>query len=178
MKQVKLHDKVFEESISAEQIQAALDRLGEQINQDMVDENVTFLAVLNGSFMVAADLMKRIRFNSLITFVKVASYSGLSSTGRIQQLIGLDANISGQTVVIIEDIIDSGQTIEKICDLLKKQQPKRIVIATLLYKPQAYVKDIPIDYIGLEIPNDFVVGYGLDYDGYGRNLDAIYTLKS
>lgn len=132
---------------------------------------------LNGSFMFAAELFKRIELiETEITFVKLASYRGDKTTGEVKQLIGLNENIEGRTVVILEDIVDTGITIENILEQLKKMNPKEIKIATLLLKPDALQKQVQLDYIGLEIPNDFIVGYGLDYDGRGRNLINIYSV--
>lgn len=173
---VKVLDKEFEVSIPAKQIRDIIKGLAARINNDLKNKDVVFLAILNGSFIFAADLFRKVNFPSKITFIKLASYDGLSSSGTIKRLIGLNEEIKNKTVVIIEDIIDSGNTIEHIIMQLKGYDPAEIKVATLVYKPEAYKKNINIDYVGMEIPNDFIVGYGLDYDGFGRNLEDIYTL--
>ncbi|MBN2892045.1 MAG: hypoxanthine phosphoribosyltransferase [Bacteroidales bacterium] len=176
MKTVQVLDKKFYLSISHEQIQVAITKVAEQMNEDLKNEDVIFLGILNGAFLFAADLFKQINFDTQISFLKVASYSGTSTSGTVKRLIGLNEDIENKTVVVLEDIIDSGITMEYLLKQLKGYDPKEIKIATLLFKPEAFVKDYNIDYIGMEIPNDFIVGYGLDYDGYGRNLKDIYTL--
>ncbi|MCB0409620.1 MAG: hypoxanthine phosphoribosyltransferase, partial [Flavobacteriales bacterium] len=133
--------------------------------------------VLNGSFMFIGDLMKSIDLNCMISFIKMASYEGTESTGKVNELIGLNEDIEGHDVILIEDIVDTGNTLEKLYQMLQEKKPKSIKIATLLYKPEAYKKPYKIDFVGKEIPNAFVLGYGLDYDGYGRNLSSIYVLK-
>jgi len=173
---VTVLDKEFEVSISAKQIRDIINGLAARINNDLKNKDVVFLGILNGSFIFAADLFRKINFPAKITFLKLASYDGLSSSGKIKRLIGLNETIKNKTLVVIEDIIDSGNTIEHIIMQLKGYEPKEIKIATLVFKPEAYKKDFKIDYVGMEIPNDFIVGYGLDYDGYGRNLEDIYTL--
>lgn len=150
--------------------------MAQQINTDLKNEMPLFVAVLNGSFMFAADLMKQIEIPCEISFVKMASYHGTESTGKVNELIGLNQNIEGRTVVVIEDIVDTGNTIEKLTSMLKDKKVKSFKIATALFKPSVYKKDIKIDYVGIEIPNDFVVGYGLDYDGLGRNLKDILVI--
>jgi len=137
---------------------------------------VVFLGILNGAFLFAADLFRRIDFPARISFVKLASYKGTSSSGSIKELIGWNEDINNKTIVVLEDIIDTGNTLERIVDELIMRKAAEIRIAALLYKPEAYTKQIPLHYIGFEIPNNFVVGYGLDYDGYGRNLPSVYTL--
>lgn len=173
---VTLKDKQFKPYIQSEQIEAAVKKVAQQINSDLKNEMPLFVAVLNGSFMFAADLMKEINFPCEISFVKMASYHGTESTGKVNELIGLNQNIEGRTVVIIEDIVDTGNTIEKLTSILKEKKVKNFRIATALLKPSVYKKSIKIDYVGLEIPNDFVVGYGLDYDGLGRNLKDILVI--
>ena len=135
-----------------------------------------FLGILNGAFLFAADLFRQIDFPARISFVKLASYEGTSSSGFIKELIGWNEDIKNKTIVVIEDIVDTGNTLERIVDELVIRKASEIKIATLLYKPDAYTRNIPLDYVGFEIPNDFVVGYGLDYDGFGRNLPSVYTL--
>lgn len=173
---VDLHDKSFAINIREERILEAVAKLAETINRDLEGEKPLFVGVLNGSFMFLSDLMKQITIPCEISFVKVASYEGTSSTGQVKQLVGLNENIKDRTVVIVEDIVDTGNTIEDLFDSLKIQRPASIRVATLLFKPNSYSKDIPIDYRCLEVPNDFLVGYGLDYDGLGRNLKHIYKI--
>ncbi len=178
MKQVTLHDKTFELSIPAEQIQKAVGEVAAQINRDYQGSNPIFLIILNGSFMFAADLLKQITFNCETSFVKLASYSGTESTHNVRELIGLDESIRGKRIIILEDIIDSGITMEHMLESLKAFKPADVRIATFLLKPDALTKDIKIDYVGIKIPNDFIVGYGLDYNGHGRNLSDIYKILS
>jgi hypoxanthine phosphoribosyltransferase len=147
------------------------------MNKDLVGKSPVFLGILNGCFMFASDLFKNIKIECSISFLKLASYSGTSSTGNINQLIGLNESIEGKTVVILEDIVDTGITLEHLINELKKYKPKEIKIACLLFKPEAYKKSIKIDYCGIEIPNKFIIGYGLDYNGFGRNLKHIYQIK-
>ena len=177
MKQVKIHDKTFGLFLPYEKIRAAVEKMAEQMNEDLGGKNPLFICILNGSFMFAAELYKRIDFvDSEISFVKLASYTGAKSTGNVKQLIGLNEKIEGRTVVVLEDIVDSGITIDNIQEQLKKLKPKKVLVATLLLKPDALQKVVQLDYVGLEIPNDFIVGYGLDYDGHGRNLLDIYSV--
>ncbi|HSH19264.1 MAG TPA: hypoxanthine phosphoribosyltransferase [Draconibacterium sp.] len=177
MKQVKIHDKTFELYIPYEKIRSVVETMADKMNLDLVDKNPLFICILNGSFMFAAELFKRINLiETEISFVKLASYQGDKTTGTVKQLIGLNENIEGRTVVILEDIVDTGITIENIMEQLKKLKPKEVKIATLLLKPESLQKDVQLDYIGLEIPNDFIIGYGLDYDGQGRNLINIYSV--
>lgn len=177
MKQVKVHDKTFELYIPYEKIRAVVEKMADQMNTDFADKNPLFICILNGSFMFAAELFKRIELvETEISFVKLASYQGDKTTGEVKQLIGLNENIEGRTVVVLEDIVDTGITIENILEQLTKLKPKELKIATLLLKPDALQKNVQLDYIGLEIPNDFIVGYGLDYNGHGRNLLDIYSV--
>lgn len=178
MKEITLLDKTFELYLPSEKIQEAIKRVAQTINSELGKEDVVFLAVLNGSFLFAADLYRRIEFNSIISFIKLASYQGTQSVGNVKNLIGINEDLQNKTVIILEDIIDTGHTIKKIIELLAPYQPKNIKIATLLFKPGAYTGSDKIDYIGIEIPNDFIVGYGLDYEGYGRNLEDIYQIKN
>ncbi len=173
---VILHDKTFAINIREEEIQQSIVELARRINADFKDETPLFVGVLNGSFMFLADLMKHVTIPCEISFVKLASYEGTSSTGAIKQLVGLSENIHDRTVVIVEDIVDTGNTIEHMIESLKTQRPKEIKVATLLFKPDAYTKALPVDYVALRVPNDFLVGYGLDYDGLGRNLKHIYKI--
>jgi len=172
---IKLHDKEFELTIPTKRIQDAVQDIADEMNAQLFGKDVIFIAILNGAFMFASDLFKRIEFDAQISFIKFASYAGTKSTGHVRKLIGLNENLEGKTVVILEDIIDSGITMEKIIDQIQDLHPKEIRIASLLVKPDAFMRSYSIDYIGIEIPNDFIVGYGLDYNGFGRNLTAIYT---
>jgi hypoxanthine phosphoribosyltransferase len=177
MKTVKLWDKEFRLSYSASDINTDIQKLAETLNHDLAnEENPLFLSVLNGSFIFTADLIRLITVPCEISFVKLASYEGTETTGKVNQLIGLTENIEGRTVVILEDIVDTGITLGKLIDTLNQKNPKAIKVATLLFKPESYNGKIKIDYVGKSIPNDFIVGYGLDYDGLGRNLADIYTL--
>ncbi len=179
MKQVKLKDKVIKVSIPEEKIQTKIAEMAKKINGDYRDKNIPlFISILNGSFMFTADLFKHIDFVCEVTFLKLTSYKGTSSTGSVRQLIGVNESIEGRDVIVLEDIVDTGITIEQILGQLKSFEPTSVKVASLLFKPEAYQKELIIDYIGMEIPNDFIVGYGLDYDGLGRNLPDIYTLSS
>jgi hypoxanthine phosphoribosyltransferase len=173
---VTLKDKQFKPYISAEKISEAVKHVAAKINSDLAGKSPVFLAVLNGSFMFASDLMKEITIDCEISFVKLASYHGTTSSGTVSELIGLSQDISGRTVVIVEDIVDTGNTVEKLEEILKARKVKDFKVATAFFKPSAYTKKIKVDYVGLEIPNAFVVGYGLDYDGLGRNLKDVYVL--
>ena len=173
---LKVHDKEFKLYITAEKIQQQIFSMGEKINQRFANTDPLFLAILNGSFMFASDLMKQVCIPSEISFVKLASYQGTQSTGQVKTLVGLDINIQNRTVIILEDIVDTGKTLSEFLPVLKGFQPKEILIASLLFKPAALKHDIKVDYSCFEVPNDFLVGYGLDYDGHGRNLPSIYQL--
>jgi len=162
--------------ISGEVISKRVDELAKMINRDFAGKEVVFLGILNGAFLFAADLFKRIDLKARISFVKLASYEGTRSSGSVKELIGWNEDIKNTQVIVIEDIVDTGHTLEQIVGELKVRKVASIKVATLLFKPKAYTKKIPINYIGFEIPNDFVIGYGLDYDGYGRNLPSVYTL--
>jgi hypoxanthine phosphoribosyltransferase len=176
MKKLKLLDKEFEISIPSDVIQSRITELAKEISEDMTDQKPVFLGILNGSFMFASDLFKKINIEAQITFLKLASYQGTTTTGNVKQLIGLNQDLKGQHIVILEDIVDTGITLETIMMQLSGYQPASVKIVTLLFKPQAYQKDIPIDYVGFSIPNEFIVGYGLDYDGFGRNTEDIYKV--
>ena len=178
MQRVTLKDKTFVPYISSDKISASVYEMAQKINVDLVNDMPLFLVVLNGSFMFAADLLKEVNIPCEISFIKLASYHGTTSTGTVTEMIGLTEEIKGRTVVIVEDIVDTGMTLEKLVALLIKKEVKQIKVATFLFKPEAYKKDIKIDYVGMEIPNDFVVGYGLDYDGLGRNMKEVYVLDS
>ena len=176
MDNIKVLDKTFVPFISHLRIQEAVARIAASLDRDLTGKDPLFLAVLNGSFIFAADLFKQIKMPARISFVKMASYIGTGSSGKVDQLIGLQEVITGQHIVILEDIIDTGLTITKLLEHLQTMQPASVRIATLLFKPDAFQATYKIDYLGMEIPNNFVVGYGLDYNGYGRNSKDIYTL--
>ena len=176
METILIKDKQFKTFITEEQILKEVARVGEEINRDLADANPLFVSVLNGSFMFTADLMKHVSVPCEISFVKLASYAGTSSTGKVKELVGLNDDITGRTIVIVEDIIDTGLTMERLIETLKARNPKEIRIATLLVKPDKLKVDLDINYIAMSIPNDFIVGYGLDYDGLGRNYRDIYTV--
>jgi hypoxanthine phosphoribosyltransferase len=177
MQTVTLHDKTFELFITEQAIHDAISALAQQINKDYEGKNPLFLGILNGSFLFAADLFRLIEGNAEISFLKMASYQGTATTGKINELIGINEDITNRHVIILEDIVDTGITLEKIISDLNTKNPASIAIATLLFKPAAYQKSIPVNYIGMKVANDFLVGYGLDYDGLGRNLKEIYKLK-
>lgn len=176
MDKIKVRDREFTVSIPEAKILQRVAEVAAQINNDLKNENPLFLAVLNGSFVFAADLMRCMEMPCEISFVRMASYEGTSSTGKVKQLIGLKEEIKGRTVVIVEDIIDSGLTMKNLLSTLEEKQPKDIRIAALLVKPGNLQVDLDIPYCCFDIPNDFIVGYGLDYDGEGRNLRSIYTV--
>ena len=176
MKDIRILDKSFREMITSDEIQTRVDQLAVMMNNDLQGKDVVFLGILNGAFLFAADLFKRLNIPAQISFVKLASYQGTKSSGTIKELIGWNEEIKGKTVVVVEDIVDTGHTIERIMAELVMRKAAEIKIATAFFKPEAYKENMHLDYVGFEIPNDFVVGYGLDYDGYGRNLPSIYTL--
>lgn len=173
---IKVLDKQFEVFIHSAEIQTEIKALADKLNADYKSKDVVFIAVLNGAFMFAADLIKQMEILAEISFVKVSSYVGTSTTGRVDELIGLNTSIKGKDVVILEDIVDTGITIDKVVTLLKSDQPNSIKICTLLFKPDAFLGKTMPDYIGFSIPNKFVVGYGLDYNEKGRNLNSIYQV--
>jgi len=174
---MKIIDKEFEPFIGQDQITVKVKELANLINQDYAGRKPVFLVILNGAFMFAADLMKEIELSSEISFIKLASYEAMASTGQVQELIGLNQALSGQDVIIVEDIIDTGETMAYLLKKLDTLNPKSVEVVTLLLKPEVLQKDIDLRYIGFEIPAKFVVGYGLDYDGFGRNLKDIHQLK-
>ena len=176
MNEITVLDREFSVYITEDEIQSRITALAEKINEDLKGQDVLFFGVLNGVFLFAADIFRQINLDCQVSFIKLASYDGTSSTGKIKELIGWNEDITGKTVVVLEDIVDTGATLERVIGELKLRKAAEVKICTLLFKPEAYTRDIPIDYIGFEIPNNFVVGYGLDYDGYGRNLRAIYKL--
>ena len=173
---IQLKDKRFAVSIPEADILRQVDRVAAEINRDLKDKNPLFLSVLNGSFMFTADLMKRISIPCEISFVKLASYQGLASTGKVKEVIGINEDLTGRTIVVVEDIVDTGHTMQRLLESLGTRRPKEIHIATLLLKPDKLQVDLDIEYVAMQIPNDFIVGYGLDYDGLGRNYKDIYTV--
>lgn len=173
---VQLHDKKFKTFISAKEIDQAVSNLADTMNHELKEKNPLFIVVLNGAFMFASDLLKKIHVNCEITFVKLSSYVGTKSSHLVREVIGLDMPLSDRHVIVVEDIIDTGITMHNTLPKLKNMGAVDVKIATLLFKPKAFQKDFHIDYIGMEIPNDFIVGYGLDYDGAGRNLPDIYKI--
>tara|TARA_Y100001978_G_scaffold147920_1_gene133019 strand:- start:520 stop:1056 length:537 start_codon:yes stop_codon:yes gene_type:complete len=178
MKEIIINNKIFQQHISKEEIDNIVSEIANKINNSNTEKPL-FIAVLNGSFLFAADIMRRITIpNAEISFIKLSSYEGMKSSGKIRKLIGINSNISGRNIILLEDIVDTGNTLEKIIELLTQEKIISIKVATLLFKPEAYKKDIHIHYIGKSIENDFVVGYGLDYDEIGRNLPHIYKLKN
>ena len=173
---VKIKDKTFKTSIPEVEIQQRVKEVADHINRDMADKNPLLLAVLNGSSMFAADLMKNITIPCEISFVKLASYQGTQSTGEVKEVIGINEDLAGRTVIIVEDIVERGLTIQRMLDSLGTRNPDSIDVCTLLLKPDRLKVDLDIKYVAFSIPNDFILGYGLDYDQQGRNLRDIYTL--
>lgn len=174
--QIRVHDKVFEKFIYFEQLDEAIKTIADKLNKEVSDKNPLFLSILNGAFMFASELFKKLDFPCEISFVKLASYSGTASTESVRQLIGFDEDIRGRTIVVVEDIIDSGLTMQRVLEQLDKLGAAEVKIATLLYKPKAFKGDYKIDYTAIEIPNDFIVGFGLDYNKHGRNFKDIYKI--
>jgi hypoxanthine phosphoribosyltransferase len=173
---IQIHDKRFRPYITAEEIRKKVTGLAEKLNEDYRDRSPVFIAILNGSFIFAADLFKELTIEAEISFIKLASYKGTKSSGQVIASIGLDTEIFGRHVVIIEDIVDTGKTLKEFLPQLEHQQPASLKIVALLHKPEAKIFPIKVDYTGFEIPDKFVVGYGLDYNGLGRNTPAIYQL--
>lgn len=178
MKTIKVRDKEFELFISEEEINKSIDRVAKKIESELVDDDPLFICVLNGSFMFASELMKRINIPCEITFVRVSSYDGTQSTGQLKEVYGLEMEVENRTIILVEDIVDTGNTMKMMLKQFGKLNPKSIKIATLLFKPDALVhKDLRLEYVAMEIPSDFIVGFGLDYDGHGRNYPDIYKIK-
>ena len=167
---------MFRPSIKEAEILQRVQAVADRINHDLAGKNPLFLAVLNGSFIFAADLMRRITIPCEISFVKLASYQGITSTGTIKEVIGINEDLTGRTIVIVEDIVDTGLTMKRMVESLGTRNPESIHICTLLLKPDKLQVDLNIEYAAMEIPNEFIVGYGLDYDQQGRNLRDIYTI--
>ena len=178
MSVVKIQDKLFETSISEAEIKQRVKAVAEQINRDMAGKNPLLLAVLNGAFIFAADLMREITIPCEISFVKLASYQGVTSSGTVKEVIGINENVSGRTVIIVEDIVESGLTMKRMIESIGTRNPASVHICTLLLKPDRLKVPLTIDYVAFRIPNDFILGYGLDYDQQGRQLKDIYTLKN
>src|SRR5215216_2497607 len=173
---IKLHDKTFDTYLSEQEIQQKVKKIADELNRDYKDKKPLFIAILNGSFMFAADLFKYLTIEAEICFIKLASYSGMKSSGKVITAIGLDQDLFGRDVVIVEDIVDTGKTLNEFLPKLQHQQPRSLKIAALLHKPDATQFRLTIDYLGFSIPDKFVIGYGLDYDGLGRNLKEIFQL--
>ena len=177
MKKVRLKDKNFQLFIDSKELNNSIESLSNKINQDYSEREPIFLCVLNGAFVFAAELIKRFNHECQVSFVKLSSYQGVQSSGTINSLIGLNEDIKEKDVIIVEDIVDTGQTIANIVENILNKNPRSIEVATLLYKPKSYQKQIPIKYRAIEIGNDFIVGFGLDYIGLGRNLEEIYIIE-
>jgi len=178
MEIVEVKGKIFRKFISRQKIDHAVSTLAGRINIDYARKNPLLIGVLNGAFIFAADLIRKMEIPCQISFVKYASYTGTQSSKKVNELIGLNEEIRGRHILVVEDIVDSGITMDHLLKELHKYRPLSVRLACFCLKPDAFVKDFSIDYLGMEIPNDFVVGYGLDYDGYGRNLPDIYILEN
>lgn len=178
MNTIQIKDKCFVPFIKEAVILKEVERVADEINRDLKDVEPLFISVLNGSFMFTADLLRFLKIPSEVSFVKLASYSGTSSTGQVTELVGLNQSIEGRTVVVVEDIVDTGLTMKRMLETLEALNPKEIKIATLLVKLDKLEVKLNLDYVAMEIPNDFIVGYGLDYDGLGRNYRDIYTIQN
>jgi hypoxanthine phosphoribosyltransferase len=176
MELVKVHDKTFEVSISEEKLLHRVKELAAQLNKDFRHKNPIFMAVLNGSFMFMSDLMKHMEIDCELQFIKVSSYAGMESTNTVKTLIGFGHEVQGRSVIVVEDIVDTGNTMKNLIAQLHSYNPNEVKICTLLLKPDKFDGSVEVDYVGFEIPDDFVVGYGLDYDGLGRNFKQIYTV--
>jgi hypoxanthine phosphoribosyltransferase len=173
---IQIHDKKFIKFIDSQQIDEAIDVVAEQLNKDYGEDPPIILVTLNGAIIFAADLLKKLQFSSILSCIKISSYQDTQSTGHIKMLLGLNEDVKGKRVLIIEDIVDTGKTYQTLVNLLNEKEAKEIRIATLTMKPDAYQLDLPVHYVGINIPDKFVVGRGLDYNGLGRNLNHIYQL--
>jgi len=178
MNKIQVKDKEFELFINAETIDNTVSEIALKLNKDLEGKSPIFLVVLNGAFIFASDLIRKIKVDCEVSFVKLSSYTGSRSTSMVKELLGLNEVLTGRTVVVIEDIIDTGITMAFMIAKLREMEAREVKIVTFLFKPEAFTRDFTIDYIGMEIPNKFIVGYGLDYDGYGRNLPDIYRITS
>lgn len=176
MPKIRVHDKEFVPYLSSEEIEVQVQRVADEINKDYAGKRPLFVAILNGAFIFASDLLKKVNLEAEICFIKLASYKGVKSTGKVITAIGLDAELYGRDVIIVEDIVDTGKTLSQFLPQLEHHHPASLKVASLLHKPDACVHPIKIDYLGFTIPDKFVVGYGLDYDGLGRNTKEIYQL--
>lgn len=176
MSRVTIKDKTFETSMTEAQIKQRVKELAQQMSRELEGKNPLLLGVLNGAFIFAADLMREMTIPCEISFVKLASYQGTTSTGKVHEVIGINEDLSGRTVVIVEDIVESGLTIKRMMEQLGTRNPASVQVCTLFFKPDKLTEDLKLDYVAFEIPNDFIVGYGLDYDQQGRQLKEIYTL--
>lgn len=176
MELITVHDKQFKPYISEEQIIEQVKKIASQINEDYQDKKPLFIVILNGAFMFASDLLKEITIDAEVCFIKLASYKGVASTGQVVTAIGLDVDLVGRQVIILEDIIDTGKTLSHFLPQIKYHHPASLKIAALLHKPQAMVNPVKIDYSGFTVPDKFIIGYGLDYDGLGRNLKELYQM--
>jgi len=177
LKTISLLDQKFRMSISRQQVRSSIEQIADRINSDYEGKEILIIAVLNGAFMFTAELVRKLKPLCRISFVKVASYQGDTTQGIVRELIGLKEDLNGKHVILVDDIVDTGFTLAHIMKQIKTNyKPASVAVASLLFKPQSYRKSIAIDYVGLEIPNDFVVGWGLDYNGYGRNLEDIYVI--
>lgn len=174
MPHIKVHDKEFMPYISSDEIERQVRRVADEINRDYAGKKPLFIAILNGAFIFAADLFKYLQMEVEICFIKLASYKGVKSTGKVITAIGLDAELYGRDVIIVEDIVDTGKTLNRFLPQLEHQHPASLKIVSLLHKPSASIFPVQIDYLGFTIPDKFVIGYGLDYDGLGRNIKEIY----
>ncbi|MGL5682470.1 MAG: phosphoribosyltransferase [Marinifilaceae bacterium] len=178
MKTIKLHDKEFILTLEGTAIEQAIAGVAQRITEDLKNERPLFLSVLNGSFMFTGELLKHVDIlDAEVSFIKIGSYSGTGSTGKVREVMGMDCDVTGRCVVIVEDMIDTGRSMQFLINKLKELGAARIVVCTLFYKPDALQVEVPIDYHTIMLENDFVVGYGLDYDGLGRLLPDLYTLK-
>ncbi len=178
METVKIHDKDFSHYISSTKIAEVVESLASQIKEDIKEETPIFIGILNGSFIFTADFLRAYKGSCEVSFIKLASYCQTESTGKVNQLLGINEDLTNRTVIVLEDIIDTGNTLQKIYDILKDEPLKELKVATLFFKPDVFKKELHIDYVGMSIPDDFIVGYGLDYDRLGRNLPDIYKLKN
>jgi len=177
MKKIQIKDKTFETYLTEVQLEQRIQELGAQITADFEGEELVLLGVLNGSFLFVADLVRAIPLSIACEFIKISSYSGMESSGKVTEVIGIPSSLAGKNVVIVEDIVDTGKSMAFLLQKLTAFHPKRVAIATLLFKKEAFTFNYPLDYVGFEIPNKFVVGFGLDYDGLGRNYPEIYQLS-
>ncbi len=173
---IQIKDKVFKPYLTAAELDGIIQELANRINHDYAGRSPILLTMLNGAFMFAADLVKKITLECRISMVKVSSYQGMQTTHKVQDLIGLQEDIEGEDIIVIEDIVDTGITMAHVLDMLKEKNPRSVTICSLLFKPDKFTKNYKVDYIGKSIPNEFVVGYGFDYDGFGRNLPDIYSV--